>query len=393
MTDKFEIIRKGKQMKKKIITTLLIGALLTSTLSGCGNSSQESTGAATPSAEVTAETDAKEAEDAAKVEEEADTYYEAGRACLYGLDGQEFDIEAAYTNFEEALEMGKTEANFYLGLLYDGLYSYPELNYERAKAYYEAAGDDLYAQLALGFLYYYGQGVEEDTIKGQELFDTVIAKGCVEGYLGSASIAEDHEDYDTALEYYNKVLEGEEQAYIAYAMYNIGDMYYYGQGVEQDYAQAMEWYEKSADMGNPTAMSNIAFMYANGEGVEQDYAKAVELFEKSADLGDRDAMNNLGYMYAYGQGVKQDYAQAMEWYRKAADLGNASAINNIAFMYANGEGVEQDYIKAIEWFEKSADLGNINAMNNLAYMYENGLGVEKDAKKAQEWRDKAAAAE
>ena len=54
--------------------------------------------------------------------------YESGRAYLYGLDGKEFNLESAYANFEKAEGLGKVEANFYLGVLYDW-YSYPKRNY------------------------------------------------------------------------------------------------------------------------------------------------------------------------------------------------------------------------------------------------------------------------
>ena len=392
-------------MKKKILATILTATLVISSFSGCGDSSQESTAAmATPSVEA----DTKEAEDAAKAAEEeaasiaaeeeaarqkeANTSYEEGRACLYGLNGQEIDLEAAYSNFVNALELGKTEANFYLGILCDW-YKYPEQDYEKALAYYEAVGDDPYAQLSLGFLYYNGQGVEEDEAKGQELFEAVIAAGYVEGYLGSASIAVDNKDYDTALECYNKVLEGKEQIYIASASYNIGNMYRYGVGVELDYAQAMVWYEKSADLGYATAMNAIGYMYNWGEGVEQNYAKAMEWYIKSANLGNSNAMANIGWLYFNGNGVEQDYTKVLEWYTKAADLGNVNAMSNIGWLYEDGMGVEQDYAKAFEWYTKAADLGDTTSMRNVGYYYENGLGVEQDSKKAQEWYDKAAAAE
>ena len=110
-------------MKNRFITALLIGTLAMSTLSACGNASQETM---SPAAEITEETDnqePEETEDAKSAEEEAaeaeaarqeeaDAAYEAGRVCLYGLDGQEIDLEEAYANFSHALELGKTEANF-----------------------------------------------------------------------------------------------------------------------------------------------------------------------------------------------------------------------------------------------------------------------------------------
>ena len=58
----------------------------------------------------------------------------------------------------------------------------------------------------------------------------------------------------------------------ASAQYNIGILYYIGQGVPQDYSQAMEWYLKAADQGNANAQYNIGSLYFNGHGVPQDYS-------------------------------------------------------------------------------------------------------------------------
>lgn len=331
-------------------------------------------------AEVNAEYSQRErmrlAEEAAIVKEaEANEYYETGRAYLYGLDGREINLESAYTNFERALEMGKTEANFYLGLLCDW-YGYPEQDYEMARAYYEKCEDDPYAQLTLGCLYYYGNGVEEDKERGKELFQSVISQGCVEGYLGTAWFLEDEEEYEAALENYTKVLEGTEQIFIADAMNMIGWMYKNGHGVEQDYAVAMEWYKKAAALGNANAMNNIGWAYCHGIGAEQDYAAALAWYEKAIDLGNVSAMNNMGYMYQYGEGVESNYAVALEWYEKAAALGNTNAMHNAGCMYFYGDGVERDYAAALAWFEKAAELGNESAMGWVEYMYKYRYAVE-----------------
>ena len=359
-------------MKKKFIATILVGTLVVGALSGCGNSTQETVVTTAQTEETTTATNDTEAEDTAKAEEEAaakaaeeeadreeeaNSYYEVGRACLYGLDGQKIDLEEAYTNFEKALELGNTDVNFYLGALCYDWYGYPETDYTKAKTYFDAAENNPYAQILLGMMYYYGEGVEEDKIKGQELIDNAIAQGYIEGYVVNAFIAEDEGDYETSFEYYNKALECEEQLFVSMAMRCLGHAYTNGQGVEQDYVQAMEWFEKAADLGSSTSMNWVGYMYENGQGVEQDYAKAVE------------------------------------WYEKGADLGNTSSMNYIGNMYMDGLGVEQDYNQAMEWYKKSAELGNVFAMGNIAYLYENGLGVEQDSAKAQEWNDKATAAE
>jgi TPR repeat protein len=62
-------------------------------------------------------------------------------------------------------------------------------------------------------------------------------------------------------------------------------------------------------------------MYANGEGVEQDYDKARDWYQKAADAGDPGAFYGLGMLYELGLGVVQDYDKARGWYQKAADTG------------------------------------------------------------------------
>ena len=391
-------------MKKKIITVSTIFVVAIGTLSACGNTAQNSTEETEqvmtePNAEeVEAAKQAEEEaaakaaeEEAKKLKEEANDCYEAGRSFLYGLDGQTVDYAAAYENFEQALEKGKTEANFYLGALYDW-YSYPEQDLEKARAYYEAAGDNPYAQISLGFLYLYGQGVEADSAKAQELVDAVIAAGNAKGYYLKASLAYNEKDYATAFDYYQKVSEGQEPLYIASAMHHMAYMYENGLGVEQDYTKAMEWYNKEAELGNSSAMNNIGWLYENGLGVEQDYAKAMEWYEKAAELGNIDGTYNIGLLYYKGEGVEQDYAKAMEWWEKAVESGDAQAANDIGMLYYRGMGVEQDYVKAMEWWEKAAELGDAHAMYNIGWLYESGLGVEQDSAKAKEWYDKAAEA-
>jgi uncharacterized protein len=64
-------------------------------------------------------------------------------------------------------------------------------------------------------------------------------------------------------------------------------------------------------------------MYANGQGVPQDYAQAMVWCLKAAEQGDADAQTLVAVMYVNGHGVPQDYTQALIWYRKAADQGTA----------------------------------------------------------------------
>ena len=382
-------------MKKKILMLLLTVTMITTFLAGCGaTTSDEEAEVSQMQNEVVNENAETEAVDenaeveAAAREAEANEYYELGRAYLYGLNGTEINLATAYDNFEKAVELGKADANFYLGLLYME-YSYPKQNDEMAKSYYKKCEGNPYANINLGFFYADENDAEADVTKAEEIYQTVIEQGCVEGYIGKAFM---EEDYDTKLEYFNKVVEeGTEPFYIALAMNEIGYMYQEGMGVEQDYAKALEWLEKAADLGNSSAMNNIGYSYYYGNGIEQDYAKALEWLEKAADLGNSSAMDWIGSIYREGLGVEQDYTKALEWYEKAADLGNSNAMTWIGLIYRDGLGVEQDYAKALEWYEKAADLGNTSGMNQIGYLYYHGRGVEQSNEKALEWFEKAAA--
>lgn len=82
--------------------------------------------------------------------------------------------------------------------------------------------------------------------------------------------------------------------------------------------------EELAMQGDISAQWRLGQMYYNGEGVRQDYTKAAEWYRKAAAHGNSGvayAQYNLGVMYYNGEGVRQDDAQAKEWVGKACDSG------------------------------------------------------------------------
>jgi TPR repeat protein len=73
-------------------------------------------------------------------------------------------------------------------------------------------------------------------------------------------------------------------------------------------ADDLETLRKKAEAGNAFAQYGLGLKYAVGEGVPQDYAEAVKWYRKAAEQGDAYAQNNLGLMYEYGKGVPKDDA-------------------------------------------------------------------------------------
>jgi uncharacterized protein len=70
-------------------------------------------------------------------------------------------------------------------------------------------------------------------------------------------------------------------------------------------------------------------MYANGTGVAKDAAEAVRWYRKAADAGEPGGMNGLGVMYETGTGVAKNAAEAVRWYRKAGAAGSQDAKVNL----------------------------------------------------------------
>jgi len=134
--------------------------------------------------------------------------------------------------------------------------------------------------------------------------------------------------------------------------------------------------KNAAAEGVKEAQNSLGVNYRDGLGVEQDFKQAVKWFEKAADQGVADAQNNLGIMYAEGLGVEQDFKQAVKWFEKAADQGAAMAQNNLGVNYRDGLGVEQNYVTAYTW-------ASIAAFNGFEVAKETTSVLAKEMTSAQ----------
>jgi len=66
----------------------------------------------------------------------------------------------------------------------------------------------------------------------------------------------------------------------------LGEMYYFGKGgVEQDYVEALRWYQKAAEHGNTEAQHTLGVMYYQGKGAPQDFLMAYQWFSIAAAYG------------------------------------------------------------------------------------------------------------
>jgi hypothetical protein len=127
--------------------------------------------------------------------------------------------------------------------------------------------------------------------------------------------------YETALQEFKPLAEQRH----AEAQFYLGLMYYMGQGVSEDYAEAFKWFRKAAEQGHAVVQFNIGGMYYMGQGVPKDYAEALKWYKNAAEQGHAGAQLNLGGMYASGRGVPRDYVMSYMWANLAASQGEETA--------------------------------------------------------------------
>jgi TPR repeat protein len=145
---------------------------------------------------------------------------------------------------------------------------------------------------------------------------------------------------------------------------------------------------QSAEQGDANAQRELGAMYYFGEGVPQDYKEALKWYSKSAEQGAADAQGALGTLYYHGKGVPQDYKEAMKWYSKSAGQGYVKAQVMLGYMYYHGEGVPQDDVLAHMWFNLASTQGNVNALEfrDIAAVKMTPAQIEEAQKLANEWK-------
>lgn len=225
----------------------------------------------------------------------------------------------------------------------------------------------------------------------------------------------------------------------AHAMYILGQMYEYGEGVKKDYKKAKSYYGKAAVRGHVNAMYELGHIHdsccwhgirkrrdfekaeywykraANKGSIEAKYkldpdgdyylydfgglakpAKAYSSYDerlfREAYAGDADAMYELGTRYEYENSYYGDpcFQHAIEWYFKAARKGLKCAINKLVDLCYLGKKMTKYLGDIVECNLKAAASGNEIAMLNLGRMYYYGENVAKDYSKAFKWFNEAA---
>ncbi|WP_369463665.1 tetratricopeptide repeat protein [Citrobacter braakii] len=94
--------------------------------------------------------------------------------------------------------------------------------------------------------------------------------------------------------------------------------------------------QQAAEHGDAEAQYNLGKMYYTGEGLPQNFQKAKILWEESSKKGSAQSLNGLGLLYYAGEGVQEKNVKlAKELFHKAAQLGEFKALLNMKIMFEN----------------------------------------------------------
>lgn len=303
--------------------------------------------------------------------------YNVGFYYYHGY-GVEKDFEKAVSYYQKAADLGHAPAFNNLGVCYKTGIGVPK-DLTKAFEMYQMGADlgDEVAQDNLAICYAQGEGVQQDFEKAIYWLEKSLAAGYqpARDHLANVRAAQRNQQATAANQPQNatsqqvapkaeqtkfeKNIEAARQGNIA-AQNAIGVCYYNGDGVEQDYKKAAEWFWKTAEKGNVTGQYNLGYMYDYGKGFEQDHQQALYWYQKAAGQGHKNSMNNLGVMYEFGRGVQKDYAQAAAWYKQAADKGDKKAQDNLQKLQKKQEAEQMNALAAVDKDIPATDEVNSN---------------------------------
>ena len=117
-----------------------------------------------------------------------------------------------------------------------------------------------------------------------------------------------------------------------------------------NFTEAANWYLKLASRGDGEAEDTLGNLYYEGRGVRQDYIEAAKWYRLAADHGFDHAQFHLGILYERGQGVPQDYVSAYMWLNLAsAQSGDFRGERELVAKKMTADQMAEAQKRAREW--------------------------------------------
>ncbi len=129
--------------------------------------------------------------------------------------------------------------------------------------------------------------------------------------------------------------------------------------------EAMNTHVLACENNEAKSCSIIGNMYFKGDGVKQDFAKAAKPLERACYYGEIRSCTLLGLLYERGDGIAQNINKATVIYQKACNSGDPLGCNNLAKLYEK----ELNAVKAVNFYKKACEDGDSSACRALIRNY------------------------
>lgn len=293
--------------------------------------------------------------------EQGDTQAQAELADYY-QDKQ--DHKNAFKWVKLLAEQGYSNSQFNLGVSYERGKGVKQ-DYIQAKKWYEKAAEQKHAAATtnLGYLYENGYGTRQDKHKARELY----GEGCDLGNQIGCNNYNNMKDM-----FLIESAESREERWEKKRK----------KAAEQRIEQGKKDFEMNLakvenNPQNAEALYQLGDYYDRGWGVEENKQQALELMTEAAEMNYKEAQTWLG-IYWLGWRSKYDYdtkelkyfvfgkdiPKGLDYLTKAAKQNEPKAQNILGLQYLNGETVRQDLYKAKELFGQACDNGSKNGCQN-----------------------------
>ncbi|KAF9276078.1 hypothetical protein BGZ68_010274 [Mortierella alpina] len=188
----------------------------------------------------------------------------------------------------------------------------------------------------IGGIYYSGRGAQQDYGEALEWYLAASEVGKATAMLKISQMYQYgrgvEQDDQEAASWYQKAEE-----VIAGLDETNNRVVHHEAAVTEHHTRTMEWFSSPTGSGAAAAELAIGNMYCFGQDIEQDVNRALEWYLKASDHGEVEAMYSIGKLYHSGHGVARDLSKALQWYIKAADGGCTAAMLHIGNIYRDGE--------------------------------------------------------
>lgn len=302
-----------------------------------------------------------------------DALFSLGSLYMTGLGG-DTNPQKAVEYFEQAALLGDNSSRNTLGYIYEsGAIDEINIDLDAAKKWYQQACDnedsqgcDSLNRLKINSLSF-NELLTEITEQHAEKKSTNKALPLLAVFL------EDEDNLALLLNEYLPEIIQEAQLDNPDAIFLLGRYYDIQADVNYDayaYAQAKILYEKAIELGSSDAIYSLAELYYYGNGVEQNYEKSLALYLNPKLDNHPEALFSRAVQYDSGEGVKQNYETSFNLFKKASDLGHLGSTFNVGYMYEYGEFVDVDYQEAEKWYQQACDYGDNSGCQAVEYLQE-----------------------